>query len=61
MSIRMEKTVRSRIAAIHPFEIAHEVSNCLASPVENQACGTAKYPRLRVHRHKARMTPAKTP
>src|SRR5713101_2455134 len=23
----------------------------LASPVENQACGIAKYPRLRVHRH----------
>src|SRR6202521_5220599 len=31
----------------------------LASPVENQACGIAKYPRLRVHRHEARMTPAK--
>jgi len=30
----------------------------LASPVENQACGIAKYPRLRVHRHEARMTPA---
>jgi len=31
----------------------------LASPVENQACGIAKYPRLRAHRHEARMTPAK--
>jgi hypothetical protein len=31
----------------------------LASPVENQADGIAKYPRLRVHRHEARMTPAK--
>ena len=31
----------------------------LASPVENQACGIAKYPRLRIHRHEARMTPAK--
>jgi hypothetical protein len=31
----------------------------LASPVENQACGIAKYPRLRVHRHEVRMTPAK--
>jgi hypothetical protein len=31
----------------------------LASPVKNQACGIAKYPRLRVHRHEARMTPAK--
>src|SRR5216683_8227358 len=30
-----------------------------ASPVENQACGIAKYPRLRVHRQEARMTPAK--
>src|SRR5471032_526665 len=30
----------------------------LASPVENQACGIAKYPRLRVHRHEARVTPA---
>src|SRR5450755_34237 len=30
----------------------------LASPVENQACGIAKYPRLRVHRHEAPMTPA---
>src|SRR5215475_13848641 len=27
----------------------------LASPVENQACGIAKYPRLRVHRHEVRM------
>src|SRR5207302_6956753 len=26
----------------------------LASPVENQACGIAEYPRLRVHRHEAR-------
>jgi hypothetical protein len=31
----------------------------LASPIEKQACGIAKYPRLRVHRHEARMTPAK--
>jgi hypothetical protein len=31
----------------------------LASPVENQACGIAKYPRLRVHRHEVRMTLAK--
>ena len=31
----------------------------LASPVENQAGGIAKYPRLRVHRHEARMNPAK--
>src|SRR5712691_9239327 len=31
----------------------------LASLVENQACGIAKYPRLRVHRREARMTPAK--
>src|SRR5260370_10532598 len=30
-----------------------------ASPVENQACGIAEYPRLRVHRHEARVTPAK--
>src|ERR1019366_2889895 len=29
VSIRMEKTVRSRFAAIHPFYIAHEVSNWL--------------------------------
>jgi hypothetical protein len=29
VSIRMEKTVRSRFAAIHPFQIAHEVSNWL--------------------------------
>src|ERR1017187_4913985 len=28
-AIRMEKTVRSRFAAIHPFQIAHEVSNWL--------------------------------
>ncbi len=27
--IRMKKTVRSRFAAIHPFQIAHEVSNWL--------------------------------
>jgi hypothetical protein len=32
----------------------------LASPVENRVCGIAKVPRLRVHRHEARMTPAKT-
>jgi hypothetical protein len=31
----------------------------LASPVENQACGIAKVPRLHVHRHEVRMTPAK--
>ena len=30
-----------------------------ASPVENQASWIAKYPRLRVHREDARMTPAK--
>jgi hypothetical protein len=29
ISIRMEKTIRSRFAAIHPFQIAHEVSNWL--------------------------------
>lgn len=29
VSIRMEKTVRSRFAAIHPFKIAHVVSNWL--------------------------------
>lgn len=29
VSIRMEKTVRLRFAAIHPLEIAHEVSNWL--------------------------------
>ena len=28
----------------------------LASPVENQACGIAEYPGLRVYRHEARMT-----
>jgi hypothetical protein len=32
----------------------------LASPAGNQACGMAKYPKLRVHRHEERMTPAKT-
>jgi len=31
----------------------------LASPVQNQACGIAKYPRLRVHRHEARMRGAR--
>ncbi len=29
VSIRMEQTVCSRFAAIHPFWIAHEVSNWL--------------------------------
>ena len=29
VSIRMVKTVRSSFAAIHPFQIAHEVSNWL--------------------------------
>src|SRR5208283_4326235 len=31
----------------------------VAPLVENEACGIAKYPRLRLHRHEARMTPAK--
>jgi hypothetical protein len=55
----MEKTIRSRFAAIHPFQIAHEVSNWLGIARRKQACGIAKYPRLSVHRHEARMTPAK--
>src|ERR1700724_2128898 len=33
----------------------------LASPVENQACGIAKYPRLRVHPHEARRPLGTTP
>jgi hypothetical protein len=36
----MEKTVRSRLAAIHPFQIAQEVSTGLASPVENWLAGS---------------------
>ena len=56
-SIRMEKTVLSRFAAIHPFYIAHEVSNWLGI-ARREPGGIAKYPRLIVHRHEARMTPA---
>jgi hypothetical protein len=54
----MEKTVRSRFAAIHPFQIAHEVSNWLGI-ARREPGGIAEYPRLRVHRHEARMTAAK--
>ncbi len=32
----MEKTVHSKFAAIHPFQIAHEVSIWLASPVRKR-------------------------
>src|ERR1022692_4857177 len=64
VSMRMEKTVRSRFAQGSPrFTLSRSRSRMrsrtgLASPVENQACGIAKYPKLRVHRHEARMTPA---
>jgi hypothetical protein len=54
----MEKTVRSRFAAITLSKSSRRFRTGLASPVENQACGIAKHPRLRVHRHEARLTPA---
>ena len=54
-TVRIEKTVRSRFAQGSPrFTLSGSRMRSrtgLASPVENQACGLAKYPRLRIHRH----------
>src|SRR5271155_1508773 len=47
ISIRMEKTLRSRFAAIHPFQIAHEVSNWLGISRREPGLGIAKCPGLR--------------
>jgi len=53
-----EKTVCLRFAAIHPFEIAHEVSSWLGIARREPGLRDRQVS-LRVHRHEARMTPAK--